>query len=438
MRIVLACEIFPPDIGGPATYAVQLADALRKAGHTVRAISYGEVRKAFPYTVTLVSRRIPFLLRQFVYFVRLCYLLQDADLIYAQGPSVGPAAIWVRRLTRYQKNHDRGKSDTLNSIQSNNRQKIPVVVKFVGDQSWQQIRMKGSKIGFEEYMSEYGKRWHDLKTFWIQRWQKFSLCNADHVVVPSRYLKKVITQYLNVDEDFVEVIPNGVEVRSSVISSSRVSGGQTAVEKSHNDSSSDHDEVSPLVPIGSGLGRDDVGSKKNVLFVGRFENWKGLDTLIDALKLLPNDFMLTLVGDGSEKENLALPVTRYALRDRVTFAGRIPHPELPKYFKRAMCFFEGSQYEGMPHVVLESWSFGIPVIVSDFPANTELVQDGETGLVFKLGDSKDLADTILKLSKDKDLWCRISYASFEEHKKYDKNKIMERTIEFLEKVVCGY
>jgi len=66
MNIVIAAEIFPPDIGGPATYARQLAAALRAQGHAVRVITYGELKQSFPFPVTYVSRRIPFFLRQFV------------------------------------------------------------------------------------------------------------------------------------------------------------------------------------------------------------------------------------------------------------------------------------------------------------------------------------------------------------------------------------
>ncbi len=371
IKIILACEIFPPDIGGPATYATQLAEALVNSGHSVRVITYGEIKKQYPYPVTYISRRIPFFLRQFVYFFRLWIMSKHTDVIYAQGPSVGPAAIFLKRL-----------------------RETHVVVKYVGDQSWQQVRMHGETIGFEEYMKSYGRVPYGWKIRLIQRWQKFSLQNADRIVVPSEYLKHVVVDYFGVVPEQVTVIPNGVGMNNGVL------------RHAQNDS-------------------------RNILYIGRIENWKGLDTLIEALRLLPLEYTATIVGDGSEKKNLKLQVTSYKLQDRISFIGRIPHGELEQYFSNALCLYEGTQYEGMPHIVLESWSFGVPVVVSDFPANIELVKDGETGLVFKLGDASDLASKIQTLDSDRALWNQLSRAGFEEHKKYDKHKTMKQTLEYL-------
>lgn len=386
MNIILSCEIFPPDIGGPATYATQLADALVNSGHSVRVITYGETKKQYPYLVTYISRRIPFFLRQFVYFFRLWIMSKHTDVIYAQGPSVGPAAIFIKRL--------RG---------------THVIVKYVGDQSWQQVRMRGETIGFEEYMKSYGQVPYGWKIRLIQWWQKFSLQNADRIVVPSAYLKHIVVDYFGVVPEQVTVIPNGVEMNNRVL------------RHAQNDS-------------------------RNILYIGRIENWKGLDTLIEALRLLPTEYTATIIGDGTELERLKLLVASYpdahswsglrperrsSLTTRVSFVGRIPHSELEQYFLNALCLYEGTQYEGMPHIVLESWSFGVPVVVSDFPANTELVNDGTTGLVFKLGDANDLARKIQILGSDRALWNQLSLAGFEKHKKYDKHKTMKQTIEYL-------
>jgi len=296
----------------------------------------------------------------------------NADVLYAQGPSVGPAAIYVRRCRNAR-----------------------VVVKYVGDQSWQQARMNGSSVGFEEYMQSYGSVWYGWKIRLIQWWQRFSLQHADGVVVPSKYLKHVVTDYFKVLPEKVVVIPNGVNVHNEVIR------------------------------------RVQDGNNKNILFIGRLENWKGLDTLIEALRLLPAEYTATIVGDGSVKESLKLQVASYKLQDRVRFVGRIPHSELEQYVANAVCLYEGTEYEGMPHIVLESWSFGVPVIISDFPANTELVNDGETGLVFHMGDAKDFVRAVKRLCSDSALWNKLSNGGFEKHKEFNADKVMKQTIEYL-------
>ena len=397
MNIVLACEIFPPDIGGPATYATQLADALIRAEHTVRVITYGEVKKPFPYPVVYVSRRIPFFLRQFVYFIRLWKMTKHVDLIYAQGPSVGPAVIFVKWLKR-----------------------VKVVVKYVGDQGWQQVRMGGGKVGFEEYMKSYGRIWFGWKIRLIQWWQAFSFYHAENIVVPSQYLKHIMVDYHDVRQERVVVIPNGVAVREEAYSSVLSLRG---LAKQSQQAHLNEIAMQPTI-----VRNDD---KKNILYVGRLENWKGIKTLLYALRSLPDEYSATIVGDGSLKKELELQATSYKLQDRVSFVGRIPHNELEHYVQNAFCLYEGTEYEGMPHIVLESWSFGVPVIVSDFPANTELVNNGETGLVFRLGNAHDLAEKIQMLNSDEKLWDRLSKAGFEEHKKYDKENIMKQTMGYL-------
>ncbi len=374
MKIVIAAEIFPPDIGGPATYANFLAYELLAQEHRVAVIAYGEKELSFPFPVTLVSRRIPFFVRQFVYFLKLLRMGWDADLVYAQGPSVGPAAIYVKRI--------RG---------------VKVVVKYPGDQAWQQLRMRGQKIPFEEFMSQYGKKWWGWKLAWIIGWQQFSLEQSDAIIVPSLYLKGILTNSLKVPEGNITMIQNGVVLHTE-----------------------------PKRILGT----------KNILFVQRLENWKGLETVISALAHLP-EWTLTVVGDGSERKNAGEFAHDFGVAKRVVFTGTVPHVELPSYFSQAFCFVLASEYEGMPHMVIESWAQKVPVIVSDFPANTELVKDGETGLVCKLHDTEDLVEKIRLLARDLILYEEISDAGFQEYKKYDKELIMKRTIEFLSGVVVG-
>ncbi|MEK7482188.1 MAG: glycosyltransferase, partial [Patescibacteria group bacterium] len=110
MKIILACGIFPPDIGGPATYADKLAGELNRLGHEVVVLTYRdktisklETRNS-KLQLVIVSRKFPKLVRHFVYFWKLFWLAKTADVIYAQNavsvglPSVLAAGILRKKL----------------------------------------------------------------------------------------------------------------------------------------------------------------------------------------------------------------------------------------------------------------------------------------------------------------------------------------------------
>jgi glycosyltransferase involved in cell wall biosynthesis len=363
-KIILAAEIFPPDIGGPAGYASQLATELVTSGFAVRVLTYGEVRQKFNFPVFYVSRQIPFGLRQLIYGFKLLVIGWSADLVYAQGPSVGPAA-WLLKIFRH----------------------TPVVIKYVGEQSWQQLRVKGSHIGFAEYMLDYGKFW-DLKIWWIQKWQKIALLHTNQVVTPSLYLKNVLAKYLSVPEQKIQVIANGVNIANT---------------------------------------KSDTKIDRTVLFVGRLENWKGLDTLLSAMAEL-SDWQLVVVGDGHERTVYEQLARKLNVASRVRFTGAVGREKVEHNIQAAYCLVLDSEYEGMPHTVLEAWAQGLPVIVSDFPANTELVEHLVTGLVIKQGQVADLVKAIQLLFSDKKLYTKIVHNSLLRVKQYKQGLIFEKTV----------
>ena len=99
VKIVIAAEIFPPDIGGPATYSPKIAQALVEAGHQVSLICYSDKAQKddYPFTVIRIIRS-KFKLHYFKYYRQLKKLTADCDVIYAQGPvSSGWPALKVKK-----------------------------------------------------------------------------------------------------------------------------------------------------------------------------------------------------------------------------------------------------------------------------------------------------------------------------------------------------
>ena len=133
------------------------------------------------------------------------------------------------------------------------------------------------------------------------------------------------------------------------------------------------------------------GHQKKFLAVGRFSpKHKGFDLLIQAYALFAQknqEWTLDIVGDGPEKSQLAQMITENGLESRIQL-----HPftnEIQAYYSSASVYVLSSRWEGMPLVLVEAMSHGLPIIASDIPTCQEVL--GNFGLFFKNGDIQELA-----------------------------------------------
>jgi D-inositol-3-phosphate glycosyltransferase len=122
------------------------------------------------------------------------------------------------------------------------------------------------------------------------------------------------------------------------------------------------------------------------LFVGRFDPLKGIDRLLRAFaRLDARHHRLVLVGgDGKtcgETRRLMSLAQRLGLGDRVMFAGRVAHENLPRYYSAADVLVIASHYESFGLVGLESLACGTPVVSTAVGAMDRLIRDGENGYV---------------------------------------------------------
>lgn len=143
-----------------------------------------------------------------------------------------------------------------------------------------------------------------------------------------------------------------------------------------------------------------------LLFAGRLVEQKGVDTLIDALDLLQHvwpELRTLIVGDGPLRDSLAETASAYDLNARVRFTGH--RDDVPGLLAAADLLVLPSRYEGLPNVVLEAMRMGKPVVATAAPGTTELVVDGQTGMLVPLNDPKALAQAIRTVLGDPSL-CR--------------------------------
>jgi glycosyltransferase involved in cell wall biosynthesis len=98
------------------------------------------------------------------------------------------------------------------------------------------------------------------------------------------------------------------------------------------------------------------------------------------------------VGDGPLRAPLEAEVARENLQERVRFVGR--RNNVANILRASYCLALPSRWEGMPNVVLEAMAAGLPVIATRVEGTSELIVDGETGLLISPGSSEELARAI--------------------------------------------
>jgi glycosyltransferase involved in cell wall biosynthesis len=138
-----------------------------------------------------------------------------------------------------------------------------------------------------------------------------------------------------------------------------------------------------------------TGSAGYAVFVGRLSPEKGVDTLLDAWRLLTDDLRLVIVGDGP----LAGHVAEAAAADsRIEWIGLQPKAEVLRRVGDAVCLVMPSlTYETFGRTIVEAFSRGTPAVVSGTGAMAELVDSGVTGYHARPGDPRDLADAVARM-----------------------------------------
>ncbi len=351
MRILLTSPVFPPDLGGPATYVPSLGRFLVERGHDVEVVAFcsDPEPKGWPFRVVSISRgALP--VRYLKAFWQVWKSAKHADVVYV-NEHLALLHVLAAKL--------RGK---------------PVMIRIMVDGAWEISHRRGW-CGDDDIVTFQGKTygWQVKLTRALQRrWWRWS----DHVIACSEFLRQIVIGY--------GVPPTKVQRIHNAYHGPRAEDvGETRAEAR------------------TKLGLDPT--KKYALTICRLMVWKRVDGILEALVGLPDDVHLLVAGDGDMLEPWRAHGEKLGLGERVHWLGNVPHKDIPLYIRASDVFVLNSRYEGLSHTLLEVLNLGTPIVASGVCGNPEVVADGVNGLLVNPLRPAELRDALRRIFAEPEL-----------------------------------
>jgi glycosyltransferase involved in cell wall biosynthesis len=350
------------DRGGPVTYSNILNNRLIEWGFKTKVLSFAEIR----YLSKVFGR--------FVFMTKLKWRALSSDTVYAQDPvSVGLPAVLVAKFIRKK-----------------------FALKIVGDYAWEQGLQR---FGVTDSLDDFSlSNDYSFKVRFFKRVQRFVASTADIIIVPSFYLKRIVSNW-GIDEDKINVVHNsfkGFSLRD-----------KTTLREELN-----------------------FGNKKVIISSGRMVPWKGLDTLLDTVAEIPN-VTIILADDGPEKDKLKKKANTLKLKGRVKFIGKVSHQKLLEYIKASDLFVLNSSYEGFSHVLLEAMSVGTPIVATNVGGNPELITNNQDGILVENGNKEELFKAISRVLMDEILSRKLRGNGLKRIKAFSEDIMLDKLTKIL-------
>ena len=167
-------------------------------------------------------------------------------------------------------------------------------------------------------------------------------------------------------------------------------------------------------------------------FVGSLTGDKGINELISAFKTITDKFSdayLLLVGDTEKEYSLNSELMEWAHKnDRVVFTGL--SKTVPKEMAAMDCYVSASYREGFGTTVIEAGAMGLPVITSDIPGPTDIIEDGINGSVVAKKSVEELAKAMENMYEERELCKKLGDKALElVRERYDQNRVFQAIYE---------
>ena len=171
---------------------------------------------------------------------------------------------------------------------------------------------------------------------------------------------------------------------------------------------------------------EDRKYEKQIIFAGRLSKEKGIKTLIEICKKLPQDIHLIIIGDGPEVENIK---KLESSQNNIHYLGSKNHQQTISLIKGSDVLVQPSFSEGISTTILESMACKTSIIASNVGGNLELIQDQKSGILVEPTNPEIFCEKIIELMSDKSLRNKLSTLSYENVKKYDWKIIGKQYLE---------
>lgn len=341
-KILIATGIYPPDIGGPATYSVFLERLLPQHGVEVEVCAFTKVRW-YPKGI-----------RHAVYLFSLVLRGRHANALYALDTvSVGIPA-WVAsallRKTLY--------------------------LRVPGDYAWEQGQQR---YGITETLDEYlgSTRVYPWQVR-VLRWLEERVArHAVKIIVPSEYMKRVVRAWGISEKKVVRIY--------SALSPITCTEARDTLREAYGYEGYVVTTAARLVPW-KGINR--------------------LIEVVVALRHEGVAVSLDIIGEGPERPALEKSIGAHGADAYIRLIGQVEKRELWERVRASDVFVLNTAYEGLSHQLIEVMDIGTPIITTPVGGNAELITHGESGLLVPFNDGEKLREALRRILRDEEVRTR--------------------------------
>ena len=334
--------IFPPDIGGPATFVPKIAKYFQdELNYEIEILTLSDNKNSNinnDFGVKRIDRNLPIIYRWLKTIFTIYKLGKNKDLIFVNGL---------------------GTEATIANIFL----KKKIIRKIVGDPVWERAY---SKAKISESFDEFQVKNYGFSISFQKKVRSFSIKKSDIVVTPSQHLKNFI---LNLGfKNKIEIINNGVFIPEE------------------NTNIFTNDQI-------------------NITIVSRLVSHKNIKKIIRAISDLNDPLIyLNIIGDGPELNQLQKISLESNNKDNIIFHGKLNRDEINHIFLNSDLYLQASNYEGLPHSLLEAMSYGIPVLCTPVGECKEILGNEDRGYILDLPVSKNnIKSKISQIIGEKDI-----------------------------------
>ena len=327
MRVLVTVGIFPPDIGGPATFVPKIAKYFQdELNYEIEILTLSDNKNSNindDFSVKRIDRNLPIIYRWLKTIFTIYKLGKNKDLIFVNGL---------------------GTETTIANIFL----KKKIIRKIVGDPVWERAY---SKAKISESFDEFQDKNYGFSISLQKKVRSFSIKKSDIVVTPSKHLKNFI---LNLGfKNKIEIINNGVFIPEE------------------NTNIFTNDQI-------------------NITIVSRLVSHKNIEKIIRAISDLNSPLInLNIIGDGPELNQLQKISLESNNKDNIIFHGKLNRDDINHIFLKSDIYIQASNYEGLPHSLLEAMSYGIPVLCTPVGECKEILGNEDRGYILDLPVSKN-------------------------------------------------